>query len=179
MNESFWYRPLWQQALPVGLFIGVSLLIGYFLLWEKNKKYLVELATDNVNLIEKITKETEKLRHSPSVQQFNQQIQALEHVIEVKEEPVELFAPLNNLLTHSAVTLNQLQPATNHAYFMELQGAFTPIYRFIEQLLTLPQTQKWLFQDLKIQLKQDAIVASMTFSLFNDFLAIKDDNHHE
>lgn len=77
------------------------------------------------------------------------------------------------------MTLNQLKPATKHAYFMELQGAFIPIYRFIEQFLTLPQTQKWLFQDFKIQLKQDALVASMTFSLFNDSLVIKDDNYNE
>lgn len=179
MNEAFWYRPLWQQALPVGLFIGVSLLAGYFLLWEKNKKQLMELATDNFNLIEKITKETGQLRHSPSLQHLNQQIQALKHAIDIKEEPVELFVPLNNLLTHSDVTLNQLQPTTNQAYFMELQGAFMPIYHFIEQLLTLPQTQKWYFQDFKIQLKQDAIVASMTFSLFNTPLAITDDNHNE
>ncbi|MDX7324236.1 hypothetical protein [Providencia rettgeri] len=105
--------------------------------------------------------------------------QLLKQSVNIKDAPLESLTQLNTLLSHSSVTLNQLQPTDINTYFMEFQGNFIPIYHVIEQLLTLPQTQKWRFHDIKIYLKQGIIVTAISFSLFNDSLAIKDDNHNE
>ncbi|MBO1916111.1 hypothetical protein J4727_08070 [Providencia rettgeri] len=132
----------------------------------------MELTIENLNLIEAITREKKALYHSPSLQQLEKQAQSLKQSVDIKEAPLELLTQLNTLLSHSSVTLNQLQPTDTNTYFMEFQGHFIPIYHVIEQLLTLPQTQRWHFHDIKIYLKQGIIITSISFSLFNDTLAI-------
>ncbi|ENZ0174456.1 MULTISPECIES: hypothetical protein [Providencia] len=178
-THSFWYRPFWQQTLPLWFLIALCLTAGYFLHWKENQNQIMELATENLNLIEAITKETKIIHHSPSLQQLEKQTQLLKQSVNIKDAPLESLTQLNTLLSHSSVTLNQLQPTDINTYFMEFQGNFIPIYHVIEQLLTLPQTQKWRFHDIKIYLKQGIIVTAISFSLFNDSLAIKDDNHNE
>lgn len=182
MNESihsFWYRPFWQQTLPVWFLIVLCITAGYFLYWKKNQDQVMELTIENLNLIEAITREKKALYHSPSLQQLEKQAQSLKQSVDIKEAPLELLTQLNTLLSYSSVTLNQLQPTDTNTYFMELQGHFIPIYHVIEQLLTLPQTQRWHFHDMKIYLKQGIIITAISFSLFNDTLAIKDDNRNE
>ncbi|MEX9841295.1 hypothetical protein AB7X06_09100 [Providencia rettgeri] len=182
MNESihsFWYRPFWQQTLPVWFLIVLCITAGYFLYWKKNQNQIMELTIENLNLIEAITREKKALYRSPSLQQLEEQAQSLKQSVDIKEAPLELLTQLNTLLSHSSVTLNQLQPTDTNTYFMEFQGHFIPIYHVIEQLLTLPQTQRWHFHDIKIYLKQGIIITSISFSLFNDTLAIKDENRNE
>ncbi|ENR5393915.1 TPA: hypothetical protein KEY68_003725 [Providencia rettgeri] len=178
-THSFWYRPFWQQTLPVWFFMALCIITGYFLYWKENQNQIMELATENLSLIEAIAKETKTLHHSPSLQLLEKQAQLLKQSIDIKEAPLELLTQLNTLLSRSSVTLNQLQPTDINTYFMEFQGNFAAIYHVIEQLLTLPQTQRWHFQDIKIHLKQGIIITAISFSFFNDTLAIKDDNHNE
>ncbi|AXH63345.1 MULTISPECIES: hypothetical protein [Providencia] len=178
-THSFWYRPFWQQTLPVWFLIALCISMGYFLHWKENQNKIMELDTENLNLIEAIAKETKIIHRSPSLQQLEKQAQLLKQSVNIQEAPLESLTQLNILLSHSSVTLNQLQPTDINTYFMELQGTFIPIYHVIEQLLTLPQTQKWHFHDIKIYLKQGIIVTTISFSLFNNSLAIKDDNHNE
>lgn len=182
MSESlhaFWYRPFWQQTIPIWLFISLFLFAGYFSYWKENEILRLELESENNSLIEKITKETRQLQHFPPLHLLEQQADVLKQIVDAKGEPLELLSQLNTLLNHSTVILNQLQPTNSHGYFLEVQGDFISVYRFIEQLLTLPNTQRYRYSDIKLTSKQGAILASVIFSSINHTFAIKDDNSNE
>lgn len=86
MNESihsFWYRPFWQQTLPVWFLIVLCITAGYFLYWKKNQNQIMELTIENLNLIEAITREKKALYHSPSLQQLEKQAQSLKQSVDI------------------------------------------------------------------------------------------------
>lgn len=182
MNESlhaFWYRPFWQQAIPICTLICFCCCIGYFFYWQKNEEQLIELASENLNLIQNIEKETKLIQQYPSLHHLEQQIQTMSQSMEAEGQPLELFSQLHTLLTRSSITFNQLQPIDNNAYSIEIQGNYTDIYYFMKQLLTAPKTHKLHYSEIKLTSKQGTIVASITISSINRPLIIKDDHNNE
>ncbi|HGN1706499.1 TPA: hypothetical protein ACKRTE_002380 [Providencia rettgeri] len=182
MNESlhaFWYRPFWQQTIPICTLICLCCCIGYFFYWQKNEEQLIELASENLNLIQNIEKETKLIQQYPALHHLERQIQTTSQPIEAENGSFELFSQLHTLLTRSNITLNQLQPVGSNTYFIEVQGNYPSIYHFMEQLLTAPKTHRLHYSEIKLTSKQGIIVASITISSINHPLIIKDDHNNE
>lgn len=182
MNESlhaFWYRPFWQQTIPISVLICLFCYVGYFLYWQTNEERLIELKLENSNLIQNIKKEAKFTQQSLSLHHLEQQIQTINQLIEAEGQSFELFSQLHTLLSHSNMTLNQLQPVDNNAYFIEIQGNYTSVYRFMEQLLTASKIHKLHFKEIKLTSKQGIIIASITISSIHHSLIIKDDHNNE
>lgn len=183
MNETyhaFWYRPFWQQILPIVTFIGVFFIAGYFTYWKQSSSQLNELEIENTNLLNRIQQEELRILQSPSINLLTQQIQSIELPSIHKAPPIALFSHFHSLVSQSGVTLNQLQPVNNNeGYLMEVQGNFANISLFIQKLISSSTSAAWYYPEITLSLRKNTLIASVTLSSIFHLTTIKDENSYE
>lgn len=178
--HAFWYRPLWQQTLPLLALLGLLILVGYLTYWKESSSQLLELEHETAHLLKLIQKDEHVIQQSLSINQLTQQIQDIEQSSMPKRHSVALFSHLNALVSESRITLNKLQPmGHNEGYAMEVQGSFANIYHFIHQLISSPSSYAWHYSEITLSLRKNVLIASMTLSSMFHLATIKDENSYE
>lgn len=187
MNETFhafWYRPFWQQTMPIFIIMLLCLIGYYFFYWYDTEKHIGELKRENNALTLNIQQDVKFIHQSPSQPELEQQITRLASYFELTHDPQVFISNLQTIVAKSDVILNQLKPTNTDKsgdpmYHLEIQGRFSPIYYFIQSLISHPSANTWQVSDLKIRPKGSDLVAILSISFINDSSFIKDENNNE
>lgn len=181
-SHAFWYRPFWQQILPVSLLIVLSLTGYYFQYWSDKEKQIISLRQDNTELVTNTQQEMQFIDQSATSSQLEQQISELRQLSEFEIKPQTFIARLQSLIANSKVTLNKLQPrqATDTdslAFQLEIQGSFIHIYHFIQAMILEPSANAWLFFEINLKDKNGHLTAAISISSTKNTVFINDDLH--
>lgn len=182
MNDTlsaFWYRPFWQQIIPVFIIILSCLIGSYFFYWRGAEDHLDELKRENNGLTLNIRQDAKFIHQSSSLAELAQQIALLVPYVEFTHDPQTFISNLQTRVAQSDVTLNQLKPTNTdkHSapmYHLEIEGRFSPIYYFIQSIISHPSANTWQISDLKISPKGGNLVAIFSISFINYHSIIKD-----
>lgn len=177
MNEStsaFWYRPFWQQSIPFWAVMSLILLAYFQFYWQEIEYQLTELKNETQHLAVQSQQKEKIRRQLPSLQQLDQQLIELEQKFALaKQDSAQFITYLQQIVTHTNVTLKRLHPSTNREnneqrYFIEVQGNYPEIYHFIDNLISTLSHQTGGVSEVNFQSKNGQLTAILTITFIKD-----------
>ncbi|MER5059324.1 hypothetical protein K9U65_00440 [Providencia stuartii] len=177
MNDNasgFWYRPFWQQTIPLWV-ATIAILLAYtFFYWQEVESQLTELKNKTQHIASQSQQYTQALTQLPSLHQLEQQMVAMEQELTLsKQNATQFVAHIQHMVTQTKVVLNRLQPsaavaANEQRYQVEVQGDYPQIYRFIHAIITPASYQTGLISEVRFSPRNGELTATFTLSFIKD-----------
>lgn len=177
MNETcstFWYRPFWQQVLPILVMAALSLAAYFQFYWQEANQQLAMLQNDAQRIAVDVRQINSTLRQSTPLHQLEQKIVEIKHKVALsKRSSPQFIAHLQHIIANTDVVLNRLHPSINDTnnekyYTIEVQGNYAKIYHFIHLLISSSSHQVGLFSGVSFKPSNGYLTATLAISFIKD-----------
>nr|WP_314266731.1 hypothetical protein [uncultured Moellerella sp.] len=168
-DASWWYRPLWQSTLLIGLFLLVILICYYLFFWQENSTHTLQLQQKTQQVYKAIHQHTAQIEQLATLEQLNEKkIKITDSTPNNSSNSITFITQLRAPLEQSGVVIKNwyLVAQVENQYKIEITGNYFEIISFLE--LALQAIPIMTLDELHIIPTNKTLLGLLTFTVFKD-----------